>query len=655
MKYGDISSEWSEVKWICTDCFETLLHRICSPEEVLDHCFQILAQKILLSEITLKEVWKESRDILKRKLYLSQKEEASYDELLSEFYARTMTICPVQSHSFIKFSKMFSDAMHAAENHVIVVNDELVDWLLEEKKAGKKIVCISDFYMSGEWIQKLLQLRNLGHLFDRVIVSSDIGLRKSTGHLYQFALEELNCRFYNEMFMIGDNRLSDYQIPKNLGIHSQLLKSRVACKKVNIIKEQLQKIYNQNKKNKMPFCNYIFSIYLFCERLLENLEKEAISDVWFFSREGKILKHIFEEFLCLCQKDNIQCHYLYISRQAAFLPSLSDIETEDFYYLRSKAQNLCINNFCESLGIQPSQFSTLKKRYDFDKTEEDFFLSSMFQSFKNESDFIEVYDQERKNANENAVNYFRKQGLCTDLNKTYAIVDIGWKGSIQDCLSRIFNDKYEIHGFYYGLIGDVGVQGNNKKTGLVFADFPVKTRDFEIYSINYRMLERLLCADHGGCLKYESAEPVVKNFTDWEEELFRFVAPFQERLDKELNDIMNIFQAESEFGNSVVIKDAAIRAVHKLFCVDVDKERVNQMEYMNRRMDMNFAAFGSHQDGGMKRVLRQIIRRGNKIEMIQKIEFQLYKMKLGFLAWVLCGVACHAINRNERRGVYGKK
>ena len=646
LAYPNLKSEFPSINCICVDCFDTLLHRTCSPDEVLNRFFSLLALKINVSEKLIRDAWKAGRKHLREMMVKGIKEEPSQHELISEIF-QIITASKLQfTRPLEEFEVDFSNTMLEAEDQVVIVDNALVDWLVESKEAGKTIICVSDFYMSGEWLNRLLVMRQLPSLFDGVFVSSDVGLRKSTGRLFEFVRKERGCDSFAEMLMIGDNESSDQLIPANLGMQVFPYTNKVAKKKLALLLSKFQEIYKRNQAEETPFANYVFSLYLFCEKLYESLAERGIHEVWFFSREGMPLKSLFAEYLALREDRSMECHYVYVSRQATFLPSLNGLDEEDFYYLRCKAEDLSIRDFLSALGLQASHFESLTTKYDFDRIEKDFFYSEAFSRFKAEPSFVTAFDGARDSVKREARAYFQSQGLCDNPDKEYAVVDLGWKGSIQDCLSRIFDRKYTVCGFYYGLTGNVRIEENNSKLGLIFADYPVKSNDYGTYSINHRMLERILCANHGGCLTYDSNGPVLKPFERQEEELFEFVAPVQDRMLSDFKGIAALLEDEAAYGNKSVLRELAISCIHKQFALDWTFTRVRQMEYMDKRMDMNFAAFEKSQKNRLKSVFRRVLRGDNRIEMGQKLILTLYRLRLGAVANLLRKMFLSMIMRN---------
>jgi HAD superfamily hydrolase (TIGR01549 family) len=81
--------------------------------------------------------------------------------------------------------------------------------------AGKKIIIISDMYLPGGFIAKLLEKNGYAG-YDKLYVSSDTGLSKSTGDLYKYAVKDAGLD-PNRVLHIGDNWQSDVVRAKDAG------------------------------------------------------------------------------------------------------------------------------------------------------------------------------------------------------------------------------------------------------------------------------------------------------------------------------------------------------------------------------------------------------------------------------------------------------
>ncbi len=81
-----------------------------------------------------------------------------------------------------------------------------------------QIVFISDMYLPTEFIQDVLEKTGFFHKGDMIFVSDDIGAWKRDGSMYLFVHNTIGVSF-NEWHHYGDNKHSDVNVPRQLGIH----------------------------------------------------------------------------------------------------------------------------------------------------------------------------------------------------------------------------------------------------------------------------------------------------------------------------------------------------------------------------------------------------------------------------------------------------
>ena len=74
--------------------------------------------------------------------------------------------------------------------------------------------------------------------------------------------------------------------------------------------------------------------------------------------------------------------------------------------------------------------------------------------------FIEIYEEKRKRSRALLLKYINQSGI--DYNELF-VVDVGWKGTVQDNLFRLLNT--EIKGFYLGLRQVTTADIRNQKRG----------------------------------------------------------------------------------------------------------------------------------------------------------------------------------------------
>ena len=96
------------------------------------------------------------------------------------------------------------------------------------KSQKKRIICISDMYLSGAQVERLL--RRCGYEADRVYVSGDYRMTKQSGKLYGVMLR-MERTAPDRIVHIGDNWNSDVVMAKNAGLRSYHLASPVSMLK----------------------------------------------------------------------------------------------------------------------------------------------------------------------------------------------------------------------------------------------------------------------------------------------------------------------------------------------------------------------------------------------------------------------------------------
>ena len=130
--------------------------------------------------------------------------------------------------------------------------------------------------------------------------------------------------------------------------------------------------------------------------------------------------------------------------------------------------------------------------------------------------FIEIYDGLRLKQKRLFRQYLEQEGIVKK-TKRIAVVDAGWKGTIQDNIWKALDGAVEIYGYYIGYLGMAKTQSTNLKNGLIFTKMPVESKYYDIWSFDHTFMERLLTASHPTTQSYEIDEhgivmPLLKAF-----------------------------------------------------------------------------------------------------------------------------------------------
>ena len=201
----------------------------------------------------------------------------------------------------------------------------------EAEKEEKKILFISDTYLSKDFVRSLLN--KCGYKkFDSLYVSSEIGVTKASGNLFDRVLEVERID-KSEVVHTGDNKISDFLIPKKKGISSFLIPSQINYfyeQKINstwdLFKElpvdltlSIHKtlIVNQNKKSFFYRLGYALAAPLVIQYLKFAIQEAKLvgADLLIFvARDGWILKRVYERYSKFLSKTSFDSAYIYLNR-----------------------------------------------------------------------------------------------------------------------------------------------------------------------------------------------------------------------------------------------------------------------------------------------------------------------------------------------------
>jgi len=88
------------------------------------------------------------------------------------------------------------------------------------RQAGHRVIFISDMYLPGAFLERVLTKYGFFQAGDRVYVSGEARASKAGGQLYLQILSELGVS-PGDWVHLGDNELADNSVPKKLGISTE--------------------------------------------------------------------------------------------------------------------------------------------------------------------------------------------------------------------------------------------------------------------------------------------------------------------------------------------------------------------------------------------------------------------------------------------------
>jgi len=499
----------------CFDYFDTLIVRAIQPEYTKQLAAR-LHTKVLKVQLSPERLYAIRQGIEKQ---LCEESVAAGGELefylidfAKSYYHVLQSEAGESLNSFSEdhFREIILDIEVAVEIAVQRPCLESIELLYALKKSGQTVVLVSDFYLPGSHFQKLLQHFDLLDLFDHVYISSDHKLAKGSGRMYSKICGDLDCE-PKQILMIGDNPHADIAMAKEQG-----------CRTMHVQNPEQQNFYDlwnpremHDRKNvsrrfadAVPaqgvFPEMAATLWYFTWLLLKELIRQNISNVFFFSKEGEFLKKLFDQM----QKDiygraRVKSHYLLVSRKATFLASLRPLDQENFSRLFSHYRDISLRDFLLSLNIEESVATSLCSdlQLDFKTRIPDLQNSPEFAKLLQFEAFQQEYERRRSQQRNNFSHYLSSFGI--DYRKDgLTIVDVGWKGSIQDNVYHILQGKVAMHGFFLGSLIATEKKENNTKIGLLFDDNPEPSPFFHVFNNNRSLFEMMLGASHGSADGY---------------------------------------------------------------------------------------------------------------------------------------------------------
>ena len=537
------------IKIVGFDFFDTLFHRDCHTEKILVLWAREMSSFMHMAVCSqyLYMIRKEAERELKLN---GKREEASYHELIGLIYSK-LNNSVLSQEDFYK--KSLTTEIDLEEKHLYPDNNNL-SLLKEYFSNGKKIVLISDFYCGAQLFDAVLNEFGLRKYFSDLYVSSDLNKRKSTGSLYKYVLKDQQI-YASELLMIGDNVISDYTIPRKLQINTYR-KPYKSNKLINN-KKYIVKCFDKALKQ-IPFGGYTPVLFLFCERLYINATKKRINTLLFCAREGQNLKKIFDYYQEVFYPEHkIKTKYLYISRRASLMPSLLPLQEETFGRITRQYEELTVKDFLYSCGFDYAEIDLICEKIQL---KSDALVSSadhfhIINQLKSNKDFESIYEEKRVRQKKLLSDYIMQLSGNSD---EIALVDIGWKGTIQDNVFSALDRKKKVFGFYFGLFSETASDGMNWKIGLVF-DEKRKTDNFKLFVHNYVQLERVFAANHGQTIEYiqtnNSVLPIISQDPK-DVEIYNFIEKFQKDMNKTFEYICSAFE-NSTFDSSGLEKEIA--------------------------------------------------------------------------------------------------
>lgn len=370
------------------------------------------------------------------------------------------------------------------ENFFLSPRNDMVEIYQELKeKSHAEIYLISDTYFTGEILADMLEKN--GILVDRghMLLSCEQGMDKQSGGLWDLYARQI-LHGTKRGLHIGDNGIADdVAARRNGGVECYRIRSCTEMifhssgrKILEYVKDVNSSIacgilmnalcnspfgFNRNRGAiRFPQEKSVGFVLLgplvlgFIEWLLVQAQKDGITEFVFLSRDGFLLKSIYDWYCSRLEEETPQSKYLESSRQIVELSAIKD--KKDIYEREDRSINYfgsCADYLRSRYAMENADLTALEDvEYEALSVEDE---KRIFRSF--EKDILNMAEINRRQ--------YLKYCQSIGIHRRCAIVDLGVYGTIQYYLSRLLEEK--LKGYYVICSQDFLHQYDNDMSGYV--------------------------------------------------------------------------------------------------------------------------------------------------------------------------------------------
>lgn len=413
------------------------------------------------------------------------------------------------------------------ERDALIAVPDILELTRRVRALGKPYAFVSDMYLPQAFLAEVLA--GLGYAdWDALYVSSELGATKATGRIWDTVADRYPLA---TIVHIGDNQHSDVDAPRQhgiatLGYQRAISEHRLGTKlssalvpyslwQRHVELDSQQTLAAPSEQARWQALGRGFGgtlLAVFVQWLAKRARQHKIDRLYFCARDGHLMQQAWVAAGLEQAYPEIQLHYLYLSRAALNLPNAArecsphKLNAATLSFLSSSLGHTRLDTALQRAGLDQIPALVEEVRAAFGSLEALLAGPEDAQRFEallqRHSAAVHALLQEKYVT---CVEYFRQQGLAD--GGRYAIVDMGWHGSLQRSLAGLcraaFPDALPAVGFYYGLWP--AVARNRYLAGPMEACFSSGFLPAEKQSDLHQgvaLLEELHSAAHGSTLGY---------------------------------------------------------------------------------------------------------------------------------------------------------
>lgn len=426
--------------------------------------------------------------------------------------------------------------------------DPSIEELLAEYPAEHTLF-LSDFYMSQKDLTEILTHHGIDKFIPAGFSSADVFLNKRSGKLFDFIGKKYNVK--NDAWIhFGDNEWSDVKIPESKGIKSvhfvpqdedriRKEKELYFHDKAALFNKIVNKIINKNTaSDKIKLLGIKSAPFMigFCLFILEKAVENETDKIFFFTREGEFFIKVYEKIIS-CLKMTFpdvnfpECQLLEVSRLATFCPSLKSVTLDEMMRLWNLYSSQSMGALLKTLNVDEQPLLKIFNKYNLDLTEliEYPWLDERVIKLFSDVEFIKYIEDNISMKRSALISYFAEKGIFDGCKKV-TVVDVGWRGTIQDNIALLFPNTNFV-GVYLGLQKYLNPQPVNSVKFSYGPDLNIKN-EYPHFLDSVAPIEMITNSPTGSVLGYQNRDgshiAIRKISTEENSAYFSFTKNFQE-------------------------------------------------------------------------------------------------------------------------------
>ena len=521
------------------DIWDTVVRRKCCPDEIkvrtaqrlLDCCGNPFLRKMSARKLAKLRIRCEY-EIGKDNRHNGYDDEYELYEVLKRWCKKVFPVARRKADSIAKMLYNYEISEELDSCYLDAGIEELIETI-----SYQRLILVSDFYIGHDFIQNILKKSGFSKKVDEIYISCESKYNKRSGRLYDYVFEHEKVA-QTDWIHIGDNIYSDVEVAKGKGIHAIHYwpeeESEWRMKK----EQDFQ--WTDPEEIKLAANHDISGFFFgFIYWLIEETKKSGIQKLYFFTREGEFFKRLYD-----CMRDNLllqkelpETEILEVSRLSTFLPSIREISLEEFMRIWNQYSTQSMRAFFQSLNIKASKVDRYVEQYGLSWEEpiqypwEDARVQKLFRN----REFVSLIEKAAERRRYTLLEYLADHGLEKGREEHIGIVDIGWRGSIQDNLCYLFSEK-KIDGYYIALLPFLSSQPlNSQKKGYLNG-----YRLFDMILRSVTPFEMICNSPNGSTIGYKMSKKGARAIRKCERSedavFYSYTAKEQERIFKQIDD-----------------------------------------------------------------------------------------------------------------------